>query len=176
MPRPKINLKNKRFGRLVVIAETEERRNKYVVWLCKCDCGNQIKVQSSYLLDKRTGYGRKSCGCLMSDIKKKHGHTNSKGFRSKTYKSWDSMKQRCLNPNNKKYFLYGGRGITICERWLEENGFENFLADMGERPEGKTLDRIDNDGNYEPSNCKWSTIKEQNNNRRGLKNVKLPED
>lgn len=88
----------------------------------------------------------------------RHGLTGSP-----TYNTWASMKQRCLNPNSPKYRLYGGRGITICDRWLK---FENFLADMGERPPGLTLDRIDNDGDYEPGNCRWATSTQQIANRR----------
>jgi len=155
----KINLTNRKFGRLTVVEDTGKRHNKYVIWKCICDCGNIIEVQSSYLLHN----GRKSCGCLMSESKTIHGHTNGQRYRSRTYRSWDAMKQRCLNINNFKFNYYGGRGIMVCERWMV---FENFLADMGERPEGLTLDRIDNDGHYEPINCKWSTYKQQNNNRR----------
>lgn len=91
---------------------------------------------------------------------KKHGHRGNP-IPSPTYKSWNSMKQRCLNPKDQAYEKYGGRGIQVCERWME---FENFLADMGVRPEGTSIDRIDNDGNYEPSNCKWSTRQQQNRN------------
>lgn len=97
-----------------------------------------------------------------------HGHTVA-GQRSPTYASWASMHDRCLNPKDKGYPYYGGRGITICERWRGETGFKNFLADMGPRPRGKSIDRFpNNDGNYEPGNCRWATAKQQINNRRPL--------
>ena len=96
----------------------------------------------------------------------KHGHSPRNGKLSPTYRSWQSMKDRCQNSNCPAYKNYGGRGIAVCERWMD---FANFLEDMGTRPEGKTLDRIDNDGNYEPGNCRWATPKEQTQNRRPLK-------
>ena len=99
----------------------------------------------------------------------KHGHSPRNGKLSPTYQSWMHMKARCLNFNCPAYKNYGGRGIEVCKRWMD---FENFLADMGIRPEGKTLDRIDNDGNYEPGNCRWATLKEQRQNRRKAKDYK----
>ena len=99
----------------------------------------------------------------------KHGHNPKNGKPSLTYRSWKSMKTRCLNTNCPDYKDYGGRGIKVTKRWMD---FVNFLEDMGTRPEGKTLDRIDNDGDYEPCNCRWATPKEQNQNRRKVKNRK----
>ena len=108
-----------------------------------------------------------SCGCLRDEVEKvsaiKHG-----GCKSRTYQSWRAMRERCSNPNNSHYNSYGGRGIIVCERW---NDFALFLADMGERPVNKTLDRINNNGNYEPSNCRWATDAEQRANKRSRKKI-----
>src|SRR6185312_5605199 len=103
----------------------------------------------------------------------KHGHMTDQRFGTPTYNTWKAMKKRCLNVRHAQYPNYGGRGIKICDRWLGDHGFENFLADMGVRPRGKTIDRINNNGNYEPGNCRWATVEQQNANQRPYKNWKL---
>ena len=100
----------------------------------------------------------------------KHGDAK-RGQFARLYRIWHSMKQRCYNRNSKKYSIYGGRGITVCDRWLGENGFANFLNDMGDRPEGGSLERVDPNGNYEPGNCRWATKSDQAFNRRDRKNI-----
>jgi len=136
----------------------------------RCECGNEFDMKLHDFKEGRV----KSCGCL---LKKSHGHTyyskdNTEEGR-RTYGSYSSMKRRCLNPNNHNFSHYGGRGIKICDRWLDENnGYKNFLEDMGYRPKGMTLDRIDVDGNYEPINCRWADNKIQIINQRRFSHIK----
>lgn len=154
-----INLTGKRFGYWVVLERTGADRSGKPTWLCRCECGTERIVTGSNL---RGGYS-KSCGCVLVEQLTKHGK-----FNSPEYKIWSAMIQRCTNPNSQNYHRYGGRGVRVCERWLK---FENFLADMGERPDGTTLDRVDNDGNYEVTNCRWATRETQYRNRSTNRNI-----
>lgn len=158
------NLTGQRFGRWTVKKKGEQKDNR-TAWLCVCDCGNTNTIITRVLVKGQS----KSCGCLQREIATKHGHNTLKGS-STEYNSWHKMKQRCLNPNDKRYHDYGGRGIKICEHWMD---FDNFLEDMGKKPSPKhTIDRIDVNGDYEPSNCRWSDDFEQQANTRTPKNNK----
>ncbi len=155
----RLDLIGRRFTRLLIIEFSHIDKNKHSHWKVLCDCGTKKTVDSSNLRRKLT----KSCGCLNSEMRIETNTTHGMSY-TVTHKSWRHMKERCLNPKSKSYKDYGGRGITICKRWLDT--FENFYEDMGEKPRRLTLNRIDNDGDYEPDNCKWSSAKEQANNKR----------
>lgn len=157
-----IDLTGNVYGRLTVIERAENYKH-YTCWLCKCECGNEAVVRSSDLRFNKT----KSCGCLRKEFAQK---LNNKHGKSKTteFKIWKGINQRCNNKNNKSYEDYGGRGIKVCKRWSK---FENFLVDMGEMPPKKhSIERIDVNGDYEPSNCKWASVIEQSRNHRLQKN------
>jgi hypothetical protein len=154
----RLELVGKRYNRITVSSFHGVRCNKSL-WNCVCDCGKELIVQGSHLIDGHT----QSCGCLnkerTSEASIVHGLTGSS-----EYGAWSRMKDRCFNKNNPDYSRYGGRGITVCDRW--KDSFENFYEDMGSCPEGTSLDRIDNNGNYEPANCRWATQLTQMNNIR----------
>lgn len=154
------SLTGAQFGRWIVLAFSHVGYNHRKYWLCRCDCGVERVIAARHLLSGES----RSCGCLWRDNRTTHGMCRRQGKRSCTteYAAWRSMLHRCNNPANKQWHRYGGRGISVCERW---NKFENFLADMGLKPSPDlSLERIDNDAGYSPQNCKWATIQEQNAN------------
>ena len=162
MPHGKfVDLVGRRFGKLVVVNRAVRERGRRPYWSCLCDCGNLHDVRGNTLVSG----GVKSCGCLPAERLTAHGHTVN-GKSTPIFNAWSNMFSRCYNPKHEHYRSYGGRGIAVCSRWHES--FENFLADMGPSwSQGLTLDRYpNNDGNYEPSNCRWATQAEQSRNRR----------
>lgn len=145
------DISGQRFGRLVAVSIASRRPVK---WVCRCDCGNVTRAIGANL---RAGRVR-SCGCIVRE-----GRGNHRTNRTGTYVSWERMIARCCNPNCPEYKHYGARGVVVIPRW---NDFAKFLLDMGERPEGMSLDRIDPYGNYTPDNCRWATTKQQARNKR----------
>jgi len=154
-----LNIIGSRYGRLIAVRRVQNTRQEKAQWLCRCDCGNETIVPLAYLRKGAT----KSCGCfrrqLIGDRLRTHGLT-----RTPTWTTWRAMKARCSNPQTNGFHNYGGRGICVCDRWSK---FENFVADMGERPSlDFSIDRLDTNGNYTPENCRWATIKQQRRNKR----------
>lgn len=159
----KIEMIGRTFARLTVLSQHKDRgADGGLKWVCRCECGNECVVAGGHLRFGQT----KSCGCL------KHEHSVEMGRSGRThgltdsgtYTSWVAMKSRCTNPTNPSYPDYGARGISVCDAW--RNSFDQFLADMGKRPEGTSIDRINTDGNYEPGNCHWASLVEQANNKK----------
>ena len=160
MAKHRVGLIGERYGRYIITGEAQRAGRRRRVF-ARCTCGITKSVELTHLRSGAT----QSCGCLHREATSAavttHGQTNSR-----EYQSWAGMIQRCHNPNSPSFGRYGARGIKVCDRWRERGGSTNFLADMGPRPEGLTLDRIDNAGPYAPDNCKWSTVAEQNRNQR----------
>lgn len=169
----KIEKIGQKFGRLTVL-EFKARNKQYdSLWLCRCECGNEKVIAGGKLFSGHT----KSCGCLQkertSEAKVKHGlYFNDSGKRAKLYRVWIGIKERCTNPNNKKYSDYGGRGISISNEWIDYINFHNWAIGNG-YCEGLTIERIDVNGNYEPNNCKWIPQSEQSKNRRDCHRIEF---
>ena len=179
-----VDMTGQRFARLLVLGPAGRDKNKRTLWRVLCDCGTEKLVDGAHMR-----YGRiRSCGCLQAEMAPDHARRTITRFggynrlddklekarrrypsrpKAPLYAVWSAMRQRCSNPRNKDYRHYGGRGITVCDRWAV---FENFLADMGERPgPGYSIDRVDNDQGYFPENCRWATQSEQVRNSRRWK-------
>jgi len=160
----KRDLGGQRFGRLIALYDTGERKNKRVVWRCRCDCGNEVDVMSGNLIFGRTT----SCGCYQRErvveANATHGMARH-GEQHPVYRAWIAMLKRCEDLNDPAYKNYGARGIKVCDTWHDAQVFIDWAL-ANDWQKGLSLDRIDNDGNYEPGNCRWTTVKVQARNRR----------
>lgn len=164
------DLTRNKFGRLTAIKPNGKNKYGHVLWLCRCECGNEKTINANSLTSGKT----KSCGCLNTEKHKTHPNRKTHGMTgTRLNRIWKRMKSRCTNEKLKDYPLYGGRGISVCDEW--KNSFQAFYdwsMSHGYSDE-LTIDRIDVNGNYEPSNCRWITVKEQNNNRRNNRLINI---
>ena len=174
MANPAKDLTGQKFGYLTVVARagTTSGANKCATWLCRCDCGNEI-VRKSQDLRSKLRLSLKHCGCKYGTEESTHGNSRHLMSNRRPYRIWHGMIQRCANPKSKDWLRYGGRGITVCERWLAS--FADFWADVQPGYEDQlTLGRMDNNGNYEPGNCRWETPTQQGNNTRANRILDTP--
>ena len=162
------DITGRRYGRLIALRPTEQRLDKAVVWECRCDCGNVCFRSQRNLHSRRTT----SCGCKRAEFLS-GGKPTHRMSNTSTYAIWAGIKRRCLNARTPSFQGYGAKGITICERWRDS--FEAFLDDMGTRPSGMQIDRIDYRGPYAPGNCRWVTPMQQQNNRSSNHRIRIGE-
>lgn len=157
----KADLTGRRFGRLIVLGRASNRSG-HRQWDCRCDCGRLKQIRGMHLLNSRS----QSCGCYSAELAKvrETTHGEARGTRSREYRAWRAAKARCFNTKHRRYKDWGGRGVTMCERWRDS--FQAFLEDMGRCPPGMVLDRQENDDDYKPGNCRWTTPIVSNQNRR----------
>ena len=161
------DITGQRFGRLLVLRQSERTASsRHIRWTCRCDCGSEAEIVGTDLRRGRV----QSCGCLRADRTREVVATHGRSS-TREYRIWLGMRRRCNNPRFPKYEYYGGRGIRVCDRWA--NSFEAFLADMGDAPPGTSIDRIDSNGNYEPTNCRLASSDTQARNRRGVRLISL---
>ena len=159
------DLTGQKFGRLTCVKDAGRARSKSVLWLCNCDCGEEVTVVSASLISGNT----KSCGCVSSELTAKRNTTHGlsmgeNGKETRLYGVWKAMKQRCVNPSSPDYGNYGGRGITVCGEWMDYKNFHDWAETSGYKI-GLTIERVDRNGNYEPANCEWIPSEAQAKNR-----------
>lgn len=164
MTRKPVNLVGQRFGRLEVLSRAENSKHGHHQWRCRCDCSGETIVLGGSLLNGRT----QSCRCLLSETTGNRRRTHGKANKTRSYRIWKGMISRCRNPKATSYKWYGALGIDVCERW---NSYENFLADMGEAPDGHSLDRRRSELGYSQDNCRWSTDLEQSRNTKSNRKI-----